>query len=69
MQLNSQRSLCLTALQARSCAVRFRTTGLIFATFTGFDAKSIEDLIAGPKAPGSFDSYDETIETEHQCPR
>jgi ParB-like chromosome segregation protein Spo0J len=36
---------------------------------TGFDAKSIEELIAGPRAPGSFDSYDETIETEHQCPK
>jgi ParB-like chromosome segregation protein Spo0J len=36
---------------------------------TGFDAKSIEDLIAGPKAPGQFEDYDETIETEHTCPK
>lgn len=36
---------------------------------TGFDAKSIEDLIAGPKAPGQFEDYDESIETEHTCPK
>jgi ParB-like chromosome segregation protein Spo0J len=35
----------------------------------GFDAASIDELIAGPKPPGSFDDYDETISTEHTCPK
>jgi ParB-like chromosome segregation protein Spo0J len=36
---------------------------------TGFDAASIESLLAGPKAPDGFDEYDENIETEHECPK
>jgi ParB-like chromosome segregation protein Spo0J len=36
---------------------------------TGFDAVSIERLIDGPRAPDEFAEHDETIETEHQCPR
>jgi ParB-like chromosome segregation protein Spo0J len=36
---------------------------------TGFEAKAIEDLIAGPTPPAEFAEHDETIETEHTCPR
>jgi ParB-like chromosome segregation protein Spo0J len=36
---------------------------------TGFETGTIEDLIRGPQAPGAFTSYDETIETEHVCPK
>lgn len=35
----------------------------------GFDAASLESLIAGPQAPQAFTDYDETIETEHTCPK
>jgi hypothetical protein len=35
----------------------------------GFDAVSLDKLIAGPAAPGAFGEYNETIETEHTCPK
>ena len=38
-------------------------------TLTGFADVDIEALIRGPQPPDGFESYDETIETEHQCPR
>lgn len=36
---------------------------------TGFDAASVELLVAGPKSPDDFGEYDESIETEHECPK
>jgi len=35
----------------------------------GFDAVSLDKLIAGPAAPEEFGEYNETIETEHTCPK
>jgi ParB-like chromosome segregation protein Spo0J len=36
---------------------------------TGFSDVDIEALIRGPQPPGGFQSYDETIATEHECPK
>jgi ParB-like chromosome segregation protein Spo0J len=36
---------------------------------TGFDAASLESLLAGPTPPDGFNAYDENIETEHECPK
>ena len=36
---------------------------------TGFEAADIDKLIAGPQAPDGFTPYDESITTEHQCPK
>jgi ParB-like chromosome segregation protein Spo0J len=36
---------------------------------TGFSAADIDSLIAGQQPPDGFTSYDETIETEHECPK
>jgi ParB-like chromosome segregation protein Spo0J len=38
-------------------------------SLTGFTAADIDSLIAGEQPPGSFTEYDETIHTEHQCPK
>jgi hypothetical protein len=35
----------------------------------GFDAAEIDRLLADPQAPDGFKAYDETIPTEHVCPR
>jgi ParB-like chromosome segregation protein Spo0J len=36
---------------------------------TGFDAKEIDKLMAPVEAPDGFGEYDESISTEHQCPK
>src|SRR3954447_10621886 len=38
-------------------------------SLTGFEAAEIEAPLAGPQAPDGFSSYDESITTEHQCPK
>lgn len=36
---------------------------------TGFDEQEIANYLNGVQAPESFGEYDETIETEHECPK
>ena len=36
---------------------------------TGFEPVDIEKLIVGQQPPGQFQGYDESITTEHQCPK
>jgi len=36
---------------------------------TGFESSEIEKLMEGPKPPDDFTEYDESIETQHECPK
>jgi ParB-like chromosome segregation protein Spo0J len=36
---------------------------------TGFSTGEADKLMNGPQAPSEFGAYDETIETEHVCPK
>ena len=38
-------------------------------SLTGFDGPELEALFKEPEAPESFATYDEDIETEHECPK
>jgi ParB-like chromosome segregation protein Spo0J len=43
--------------------------GTFDLALTGFEAADINKLIAGEQAPGEFSEYDESITTEHTCPK